>query len=239
MLSTAEEKIRQATVNRLRELRPANRIVHELNVMNGQRRADLASIGQEEIILVELKSKKDKLDRLSQQIAVFNSVATHTVAVVHDKFFDRGYMGETQWSAGFHYSNIAGLQLPKNVSKWAYPAVLGAEGTKADIWDLVDAKDAHPLPEDIVSVAELLWRAELMSELRSAHVKFRSSDSLNILARTLVYNLSGRAVLQAVCRQLRKRPFARTEDNNLTQIPARVSRRASRKRPNRPIARIG
>jgi len=68
MSSASEEEIRAAVVGRLRELMPDARIVHELNVAGqGSNRIDVAAIGKQAIVGVEIKSRKDVLKRLDEQ----------------------------------------------------------------------------------------------------------------------------------------------------------------------------
>jgi hypothetical protein len=64
--SEAEQRIRAKAETLLRQVQPEGRIIHELEI--GGVRLDLASISPERMILVEIKSERDKLDRLKNQI---------------------------------------------------------------------------------------------------------------------------------------------------------------------------
>ncbi|WP_278118673.1 hypothetical protein [Mesorhizobium sp. WSM4887] len=67
--SSAEAEIRDAAVARLRQRRPNARIIHEINVSsNGPNRIDVLAVDRAEIIACEVKSAKDKLDRLPAQL---------------------------------------------------------------------------------------------------------------------------------------------------------------------------
>ncbi|MEL7525051.1 MAG: hypothetical protein AAFN16_04745 [Pseudomonadota bacterium] len=62
------QELRAAVADRLRELRPSARILHEINVAGGTVRLDVTAASPEEIITAEIKSKRDKLDRLPEQL---------------------------------------------------------------------------------------------------------------------------------------------------------------------------
>jgi hypothetical protein len=66
MASDAEARIRSKAEALLRELYPQARIVHEFAV--GGVRLDLAAITEDRLILVEIKSELDTLDRLANQL---------------------------------------------------------------------------------------------------------------------------------------------------------------------------
>lgn len=85
--SADEAEIRDAVVARLRLIRPGARIIHEINVAGqGSNRIDVLAVDRAEIIAVEVKSKKDKIDRLPSQIAAMRGAAHHVVAALHEKF---------------------------------------------------------------------------------------------------------------------------------------------------------
>ncbi len=85
--SSAEAEIRDAVVARIRKQRPGARIIHEINVSTyGPNRIDVLAVDRAEIIAVEIKSAKDKLDRLPAQIAAMRGAAHRVVAAIHEKF---------------------------------------------------------------------------------------------------------------------------------------------------------
>ena len=92
MASEAEKEIREAAVQRLRELRPEARIIHELKVFHGQNRVDLAVVSPDEIILVEIKSQKDNLARLQDQANACHALSNHSLIVLHEKHVERGHV---------------------------------------------------------------------------------------------------------------------------------------------------
>lgn len=66
MASVAEREIRDAVVEWWHRAAPQARVVHELPLssLSGQGRADLGVIFPDQIVLVEIKSERDKLTRL-------------------------------------------------------------------------------------------------------------------------------------------------------------------------------
>ena len=104
--SAAEWEIRDALVLYLRAHLPQARIIHEL--VCGGRRVDVAAVEPERILLFEIKSEKDTLDRVEAQTKAF-ALYGHFVAVVAAaKWF------ETQQSSYFpgSYSVWKGPDLP-------------------------------------------------------------------------------------------------------------------------------
>lgn len=82
----AEQAIRRAAEAKLREWYPGARIIHELNVDTGDVRADLAAVTNDTLVLVELKSEADTLDRLPEQVRRFGRVAHQVIICASDKF---------------------------------------------------------------------------------------------------------------------------------------------------------
>lgn len=84
--SEAETEIRDRVVTKLRRARPEARIIHEINIGGGKNRADVMAVSPAEIITVEIKSEKDKLDRLPAQIKTMRQCSHITIAALHRKF---------------------------------------------------------------------------------------------------------------------------------------------------------
>lgn len=84
--SEAEAEVRGAVVDYLRQIRPQHRIIHEINASGqGSNRIDVLSVGEAEIIAVEVKSAKDKLDRLEDQMKAMQGVSHCAIAAIHEK----------------------------------------------------------------------------------------------------------------------------------------------------------
>lgn len=84
-MSAAEERIRGKAEAALRFVYPDARIVHELVVKQGACRLDLAAITAHRLIIVEIKSEKDRLTRLSRQAQLARAVADGFTACVAEK----------------------------------------------------------------------------------------------------------------------------------------------------------
>lgn len=89
MASAEETRIRTKAEECLRAAFPDARIVHELVVKQGSCRLDLAAITPQRLIIVEVKSEKDVLDRLEKQARQTRAVADGFMAVVADKHLDK------------------------------------------------------------------------------------------------------------------------------------------------------
>jgi len=89
MASEAEERIRLKCETALRQQFPDARIIHELVVRQGSCRLDLAAVTPSRIVLVEVKSERDVLTRLSQQVKEARRVSDLFRVVVTDKHMDK------------------------------------------------------------------------------------------------------------------------------------------------------
>lgn len=84
--SSNKRELWAATVDRLWALRPSARILYEINVAGGTVRVDVTDASPEEIITAEIKSKRDKLDRLPEQMKRMRACAHMAIAARHEKF---------------------------------------------------------------------------------------------------------------------------------------------------------
>lgn len=84
MGSKAEERIRLKAEAALREVWPSARVIHELVLEQGGCRIDLAAVTPDRIIAVEVKSERDVLTRLKDQITAARAVADGVVVCLHE-----------------------------------------------------------------------------------------------------------------------------------------------------------
>lgn len=89
MVSAAEERIRLKAEAMLRNAFPEARIVHELMLRQGGCRADLAAVTLDRIICVEVKSERDVLTRLPDQVAAMRMVCDAWCVVTAQKHLDK------------------------------------------------------------------------------------------------------------------------------------------------------
>jgi hypothetical protein len=179
--SEAERYLRGLAVTRLRLLMPEARIVHELNVETGQCRVDLAAIAPDRLVFVEVKSRKDKLDRLPEQCRVFKP-ACHRLAVVY---------ASEKWDVGTIYRAT-----DYGCDVWPEDGFLR--------WSL--GSGFHP--PSTSAMLNLLWADELRDEASRAGFQPHKRESRSPLMHRLWSGLTGTEIVAAVCRQLRGRPFA-------------------------------
>lgn len=184
MASEAERWLRGLAVERCRELMPTARIVHELNVEVGSCRVDLAAIAPDRLVMLEIKSRKDTLDRLPEQVRVF-APACHRLVVVY---------ASERWDVSTIYKASD------------YAAEVWPEDRRAH-WTL---RDTFKPPNTSVML-NLLWREELFWEADrhglQPHRRATRSDMMHSMWR----HLTGQQIVEAVCRQLRGRKFAEAD----------------------------
>jgi hypothetical protein len=171
--------------------------VHELVV--GECRADLAAIEPERLILFEVKSEKDTLDRLPRQVETFSRLAHAAVVVAHEKWFDR-----------IPYNNgTPRLVFPHDARRahvWCWPEVDTAAYPMAFVyrWQAPRTSLRQPRAYDFL---QLMWRDEMATEAARHRISAGPRASMVAMAEQMAYLMTGREIAQAVCRQLRQRPF--------------------------------
>lgn len=181
MASEAERYLRGLAVDKLRRLMPEARIVHELNVDTGKCRVDLAAVAPDQLVFVEIKSRKDTLDRLPEQCRTF-APACHRLVVVY---------ASEKWSVSTIYSQsdyMAEVWPEDGFLKWSF-------GRQA----------FHP--PNTSAMLNLLWRDELWAEATRAGFQPHKRESRSPLMHRLWGGLTGKEIVAAVCRQLRGRHF--------------------------------
>lgn len=218
MASSDEEEIRLAVEARLRQLMPAARIVHELNVCGqGSNRIDVAAISRQAIVAVEIKSKKDTLKRLSEQWTAFSKAAHVVIVAAHEKhFIDFKRDGERADVPPRRRLNHP--EFLDNWSKtdrvWRFPRPEQnrdcAFWDRGPTWTFDPVKDTRQQPSARAMLG-MLWAEELRAECHRHGVAATSRSSRSPMIADLVWSLTGREVVEAVCRQLRAREFARAD----------------------------
>lgn len=203
MGSPAEREMRDEVANHLRRELPGYRIVHEL-VMGYTARADLVAIGRDRIIAVELKSSRDTLKRAEKQVVAFRALSHATVLVLDQKFFDRRPYrnGEARCAA----PSVAGRP-----EIWHYPRpapdadYYGGAGMYQ--W-IVPRPPAGPQRQPCAfDFLGLLWRSELVAEAERHGIAAPRNLNMSKITAAMVWQMTGREIAEAVCRQLRARRF--------------------------------
>lgn len=191
--SSAEGEIRVAVVERLREIVPGCRIIHEINAESFGNRIDVLAVGADTLAAVEIKSSKDKLDRLPDQIRAMRSVSNYVFAALHEKFLEQ--------IRDQHYTpNEA-----RGAVVWAYPAIprpghveCGASWHGFDRW----RKPMQCLPTGAIN---LLWREELHALLAATGFRGVTKLTMPEAVDRLRYIKTGSQITRAICATLRAR----------------------------------
>ena len=209
--SSDEAEIRDAVVARLRERRPNARIIHEINVSTfGPNRIDLIAVDVAEIIAVEIKSKKDKLDRLPAQIEAMKGVAHHVIVGLHEKFL----VEKSTHIKAHHYERDGQYfmrHLPDDwkydVSAWVYPEVRRCvdpewQHDTLEKWYIPAPRLDIPLPEPAL---DLLWRAELYELCGHLRVAVGRRANMSEMVTSLRWQCAGKELTRGICTMLRMR----------------------------------
>lgn len=228
--SADEREIRDAVVARLRVLRPAARIIHELNCATwGPNRADVVAVSPQDIVAVEIKSKKDKLDRLQAQWDSFSKCFHHVIVAAHDKHF-RDYRSKDRRDdipAERHLNHPIFVHddgRPRNEWRhryqvWPYP--IPEKGRYGEAPWTIGHLDRHgtnlrvqPRSYDLL---DLLWADELRAECSRHHIDSSRRRTREMMILDMAWNLTGKQIVEAVCGQLRLRSFAEADAPVLEQ----------------------
>lgn len=217
--SPAEGEIRDAVVARLREIRPQARIIHEIAcAVYGPNRIDLIAVSPAEIIAVEVKSAKDKLDRLPAQVASMLRMSHHTIAAIHEKFLVEQKTNE--WSA--HYERDGVLYVRREPDQcqgavtWVFPERWRAIKPKVSGGYDSTASWRQPrlaLQEALPSGAlNMLWADELRDLCHGLHISVGKRTPRDECLRALRWHATGQEITKAICRTLRQRPCTEADD---------------------------
>ena len=197
--SPAEAEIREPVVARLRELMPAARIIHEIqSVCQGPTRIDVLAVTPDRIAAVEIKSSRDKLDRLPAQLEAMQGCAHHPIVALHAKHFE-----VTEAS-----NAVTWISAPKEAG---YGVVWG--------FDLPQARDAEPYRRHEIhdrwskwmacppaGAVNMLWRDELRAIVARRDLISRTSKlTMPELIDVLCWHLTGAELTREVCTALRAR----------------------------------
>jgi len=213
MSSADEEEIRGAVVARLRQLMPGARIVHELNVAGqGSNRIDVAAIGKQAIVAVEIKSRKDTLKRLDEQWEAFARCCHYVVVAAHEKHFvehrEPGWSATTPTEIRLNHPGFDRWERRNRV--WRFPRPEREPHRYEAPWTFCPVKDVAKQPKASAMLA-MLWASELRAECARHRLACDARRVMSSMVADMVWNMTGREICEAVCRQLRQRVFARAD----------------------------
>lgn len=208
--SSAEAEIRDAVVSRIRQHRPNARIIHEINVSSyGPNRIDLIAVDVAEIVAVEIKSAKDKLDRLPAQIAAMQAVAHHTIFALHEKFLSEyetnRHVAHYERDGKFYLLDLPEPHRHSSRSEaWVYPEgqrPIGAYNPSPR-WSFPEASPQTPLPPGSLG---LLWSDELRWLCAKMAISVGRRPDMKFMSTALRWHCNGRELTRGICEALRSR----------------------------------
>ena len=200
--SADEAAIREAAIARLRMLRPGARIIHEINVCGtGSNRIDVLAVDRAEIIAIEIKSKRDKIDRLKDQLTAMRGCAHHAIAVLHEKFLIE--QETNKWRAEYQRDGVNYLRALPDVATWDSTWVYPEGPNFYDRWREPKLTVQQPLPSGAL---DMLWRDELLEMCGRYSVSSGKRPTMAMMKAALRWQLSGRDLVYGICAALRARP---------------------------------
>lgn len=208
--SPAEAEVRDAVVARLRRIRPRARIIHEINCACwGENRIDLIAVDLAEIIAVEIKSEKDKLDRLNGQVKSMQAMAHHVIAALHEKHLveveTSHYCAHHERDGQFWRRDLPD-EAPSGVSYWIYPEakriMASAQMDMLWPWEEPGPTIQEPLPPQAIN---MLWAEELRDACHRLGVNAGKRPTRPQMIRALNWMKSGGEITKAICAALRAR----------------------------------
>lgn len=209
--SAAEGVIRAAVVEKLHTLRPKSRVIHEINIDCGRSRTDVLCVGEAEIIAVEIKSEKDKLDRLPDQLGSMKKSAHRTIVAMHERFLVE--QQTNKYVAHYMRDGDYFLRYPPPETKgadevWVFPEIKRAmtsdEVYRDNLYPWRDPSGSFQitLPEDALHI---LWREELYDLCLRLQMKIPKNARMKDMIERLRWERTGAEVTRGICAALRAR----------------------------------
>jgi len=204
--SSAEAEIRDPVVDRLRKMRPNARIIHEICASHGGCRMDVIAVDRAEIIAVEIKSKKDKLARLPDQITAMRGAAHHVIAALHEKFLPEQKTSEfaMEYERDGEFYRLREPQEARHAQLWRFPEPekVGQRFSPCGMWKEPSLTIQVPLPPRAI---DILWRDELYELCGELSVPVPKRATMKQMLTALRWSASGRDLTLGICRSLRRR----------------------------------
>lgn len=206
--SSAEAEVRDAVVAHLRANRPWARIMHEVNASYYGNRIDVLAVSPAEIIAVEVKSAKDKLDRLPAQIAAMRGVAHHVGVALHERFLvereSNRYAATHERDGAFFRMSLPEAADGMGLTTWVFPAVRRGIDQYDGLypWRMPDPATQETLPASAIG---MLWREELARVCAGCGIEVRARTTMPQMIRALRWQATGGEVTRGICRELRRR----------------------------------
>lgn len=192
MASSEEAQMREAVIAWGRAKWPNSRVIHELQI--GGCRSDLAFVLPDNLIVVEIKSSRDVMDRFENQMRQYTRHAPEVWVAFAPKWFE-------------HVKHHA----PYGVG-WLQVADGKIEETFVFSQHYTSDKPAQMDAMRTVPMLYLLLKPELQSLGRQHGLKIKSKMDCVTLYRVLARGLTGDQIVNGVCNHLRARPVGWVAD---------------------------
>ncbi|RUV37447.1 hypothetical protein [Mesorhizobium sp. M7A.F.Ca.MR.148.00.0.0] len=209
--SLAEIEIRQKVVARFRELWPDARIIHEMNVEGGAARADVVAVQPDRVWICEIKSERDTLSRLPDQVKFFGPSCHGLIIAAHAKWTTSPGMSEPHPKHGYRTTipskiddSLTGVSR-RLYDLWTYPEPVLTSGRHWSAPFSAQVPWYHRM-------IHLLWSDEIRAVAGEHRIACTSKTSGSKLAKDLSQLMNGREIERAVCKQLRARTFAEADE---------------------------
>lgn len=204
--SDAEAEIRDAVVAKLRLVRPDARIMHEVNLLNGQNRVDVMAVSRAEIIMVEIKSAKDKIDRLPDQIKAMRETSHIVIAALHRKFLPADH------ASTLYFARPEGI--PYDVPVWWYPKAQDMAEAYHPTYEWRDPDIAQSLNRALpVDALSLLHRDEMKRLCNELGIGTHRTANMQSMEAALLWGATGRQMTLGICAALRRRTLCAEADD--------------------------
>jgi hypothetical protein len=203
--STAEAEVRDAVVARLRAIRPGARIIHEIqNACQGPNRIDLIAVSRAEIIACEVKSERDKLDRLPAQIKAMTGMAHHVIAALHEKHLQPATWAHKITGSVPNSNYVEPPDAARGATVWAFPEKYADAGRTYGCarWQEPDTKPTICLP---VTALDMLWADELYRLCVDLGVTIHKRPTRGSAMNALRWSSTGAQLTKGICATLRRR----------------------------------
>lgn len=208
--SQAEADIRREVVAQLRMMLPGCRIIHEINVESFGNRIDVLAVGDTRLIAVEIKSEKDKLDRLKDQVAAMRLVTHEVFVAIHERFL-----------APLGNEGQYGVTPPHDAHPavtWVYPrSPRNGHVECGEHWALRDRwkKPMRGLPPGAIG---MLWLKELQGVCRDLGERSVSKLTMAECVDRIRWAMTGDQITKMICATLCARQCVEADEPIASRI---------------------
>ena len=200
--SEAEAEIRGPVVERLRQIIPGCRIIHEVNAASFGNRIDVMAVGTESIATVEIKSAKDKLKRMPDQVAAMRSVSNLVYVAIHERFLD----------VNEKFGWVSPPKEARGAVTWVWPIADRGSNDDCNAFWLPRHRWEKPMTALPPGAIGLLWRKELQDIAASIGAKGVSSMNMDVAQDYILWRMTGQELARAICGKLRERACVEADD---------------------------